>query len=109
MPTLLQQLEHERLQQRLAEREAVRAELAAALHRLLPGRKVVVFGSLTQPGRFNRASDIDVAIESLPEGLSIYTLTALLEEAMHRPVDVVLLGETRLRDKILAEGETWIA
>lgn len=109
MATLLQQLDEDRKQQRLADREAARSLLRESLHQLIPGRKVIVFGSLTQAGKFNRCSDIDIALDSLPDGMSPYTLTALLEEAMRRPVDVILLAESRLREKILAEGETWTA
>ncbi len=32
---------------------------------------------------------------------------SLLEEALRRPVDIVLLSETRLRDKIKSQGELW--
>lgn len=41
-------------------------------------------------------------------GMSSYQLTSLLAEHMGRKVDVVLLPETRLRDKILREGEIWM-
>jgi hypothetical protein len=40
--------------------------------------------------------------------MSSYQLTSLLAEHMGRKVDVVLLPETRLRDKILREGEIWM-
>ena len=108
MTNLLQERDATRKAKRLHDREKARAQLAISLHRHLPGQRVWVFGSLLQPGRFNAASDIDIAIDTLPPGLSIYTLTALLDEEMKRPVDVVYLPESRLRAKILAEGETWI-
>ncbi len=87
----------------------MREHLREVLHRHLPGRKVWLYGSVVERGRFNAASDIDLAVESLPEGMSIYTLTALLDEEMRRPVDVVCLPESRLKHKIVTEGESWIA
>ena len=39
--------------------------------------------------------------------MSLYQLTSLLAERMGRRVDVVLLPESRLRDKIVREGEAW--
>ncbi len=39
--------------------------------------------------------------------MSICQLIAQLSEVLGRRVDVVLLSKTRLRDKILREGETW--
>jgi predicted nucleotidyltransferase len=39
--------------------------------------------------------------------MSVYQLIAQLSERLGRSVDVLLLSESRLRDKILREGETW--
>lgn len=107
MKSLLQDREESRRLARLSEWQEARERLFECLTRHLPGHRVWLFGSVTEPGRFNSASDIDLALESEPASLSIYTLTALVEEAMHRPVDVVLLPENRLRNKILATGELW--
>lgn len=104
---LLQLREQQRQERRLALWQQVRDQLRSCLTRWLPGSRVRLFGSLAHRGRFHDASDIDLAIEALPSGMSLFTLTALLEEEMHRPVDVVLLSESRLRDKILAQSETW--
>ena len=68
---------------------------------------VIVFGSLVRPGRFNEQSDVDLALESEPVGMSVYQLCSLLAERLGRRVDVLLLSESRFRDKILKEGETW--
>ena len=109
MLDLLQQRDTQRQADRLTEWSIVREHLRQVLHRHLPGQKVWLYGSVVERGRFNTASDIDLAVESLPEGMSIYTLTALLDEEMRRPVDVVCLPESRLRHKIITEGESWIA
>jgi uncharacterized protein len=95
MTTLLQQMEQERLQRR----ERLRAEVRRQLRE--------VFGSLTKPGRFHEESDIDLALESEPPGMSLYQLISRLAERLGRRVDVLLLHECRFRDKILREGETW--
>lgn len=108
MLALLQQREVTRRAARLHEWRQAREQLKACLNRHLPAQRVWVFGSLLEPGRFNAASDIDIAIDTLPAGMSIYTLTALLDEEMNRRVDVVYLPESRLRNKIISQGEQWI-
>jgi predicted nucleotidyltransferase len=105
--TLLQDMERERLQRRERLRTEVRGKLRAVLRDTIPGQQVIVFGSLAKPGRFGEESDIDLAVESEPAGMSLYQLTSLLAERMGRRVDVVVWPESRLCDKILREGETW--
>jgi predicted nucleotidyltransferase len=88
-------------------RLSVREELRCALRDILPLTPVTVFGSLTRVGGFTDASDVDLALTDEPQGLSIYQLIAQLSERLGRRVDVTLLSESRFRDKILREGETW--
>jgi predicted nucleotidyltransferase len=107
MATLLQQMNEERAARSERLRLRVREELRSALHDLLPGSSVIVFGSLTQPGRFTDVSDVDLALDAEPTSMSVYQLIAQLSERLGRRVDVLLLAESRLRDKILREGETW--
>ena len=105
MATLLQQIEEE---ERLHDIEACRATrllLKEALHELVPGQKVVVFGSLAEPARFRRTSDVDIALEVEPASFSAHALGSLLEERLGRPVDVVLLSESRLEDIIRKKGK----
>lgn len=105
--TLLQARDAARRQRRLQVREETRDRLRRALADLIPGERVIVFGSLTQPGIFNDASDIDLALEREPVAISRGCLIVELMERMARRVDVVLLPECRLREKILREGEVW--
>ena len=107
MPTLLQQRDEARRRQRLQLYEHTRQRLRESLVELIPGERVIVFGSLTRPGRFNDASDIDLALEHEPRGISSGRLMSELSERLGRPVDVVLLGRCRFRDRILQEGEVW--
>ena len=109
MHSLLQQRDSTRKASRLREWQLAREMLAASLKRHLPGQRVWMFGSLLDARLFNSASDIDIAIDTLPDEMSIYTLTALLDEELKRRVDVVYLPESRLRNKIINEGESWIA
>ncbi len=105
--TLLQKRDADRQRQRLLLFDRTRAELREALREVLPGSKIVVFGSLTQRGVFNAASDIDLALFEEPAGGSIFGLTSEIDRRMHRRVDIVLLEKTRLKEKILSEGEVW--
>lgn len=92
------------------ERLRIREELKRALDELLPGHRCWLYGSITAAGRFRDWSDVDLAVDELPaSGPSLYLLTSLLSERVGRPVDLVVIGETRLREKILREGELWIA
>lgn len=104
---LLEERDAERRRRRLQVREEVRRKLRVALTRLIPGEKVIVFGSLLRPGIFNDRSDIDLALECEPPQMSDYQLASRLMEMLRRPVDVVLLEKSRLREKILREGEVW--
>jgi predicted nucleotidyltransferase len=105
--TLLFRRDEDRRARRLAVRLQVRLDLRAALEALVPGERVWIFGSLTQPGRFNDRSDVDVALEAEPAIMSAGRLSSELSERLARPVDVVLLEACRFRDKIRREGELW--
>jgi len=105
--TLLQQIARQRFEKRERARVESRKQLHQVLSRILPGRRVYIFGSVLKPGRFTENSDIDVALESEPTGTSVYQLISILGESIGRRVDVVLLDECRFKDKILKEGEAW--
>jgi len=105
--SLLKEHAQKRLRRREELRLKVRQHLKDALHQLAPGEPVFVFGSITQPYKFHNRSDVDIALLHEPKQCSIYQLLSNLEEVLRRPVDVVLLGETRLREKIKREGELW--
>ena len=106
--TLLQERDRARQQRRLVVLAETRRRLKAALANLVPGQKVIVFGSLTKPGVFNDCSDIDLALESEPARMTAGQLGAMLSEELQLPVDIVLLSQCRFREKIAREGEIWI-
>jgi len=90
------------------DRAEVRERLRSALAELLPGKICWLYGSVTRPGRFRDWSDVDLALECFPaDGASPFLLASLLGERVGRHVDLVSLEETRLREKILREGERW--
>ena len=105
--TLLEQMERERFEKREQDRHEARLRLRDALMRTIPDQHVFVHGSVTKPGKFTAESDIDLALETEPHGVTLYQLISLLSEQMGRPVDVLLLDECRFREKILREGELW--
>ena len=101
-------MEQQRLKDRERLRSATLAELRKVLGELLPGQRVIVFGSLVKAGRFSDSSDIDLALDSEPASINIYELSSVIGERMGRETDVLLLSECRFREKILREGQTWI-
>ncbi len=105
--TLLQQRDQRRFEARLHLWEETRRSLKLALRELLPGARVWVYGSLARRGLFNPGSDVDLALAEEPRDKTMWRLQAELEERLRRPIDLALLGETRLREKILREGEEW--
>jgi predicted nucleotidyltransferase len=104
---MLIDLEEQRRQSRFRLWRETRERLLESLQRRIPGHRIWLFGSITQPGRFNAVSDIDLALEQEPTGYTYHGLGSWLEQDLGRPVDVLLLSKTRLREKILAEGEPW--
>ena len=82
--------------------------LRESLSRHVPGTVVWVYGSLVKPGRFHEWSDVDVALESLPSGMTLEFLQSLLSADVGREADVCLMDRTRLRPVIEGGGERWI-
>ena len=106
--TLLLEFQRERDQQREQLRRETREKLERALQEVLPGQVVFVFGSLVKRGAFHAQSDVDLAVFELPGRASEFAVHGMLEERIGRPVDLLLLAEHRLKDKIQREGELWI-
>lgn len=106
--SLLKQREAALLAERERAREAALAKLRAAVREYLMGETVWVYGSILVAERFGRESDIDIALEREPGSYSLFALQCLLTEATGHEVDICVLDETRLKDKIRATGERWI-
>lgn len=107
--TLLQKMHQARQSEREALRLSMQHSLRQALQEIYPrGTRVWIFGSVIQPGRFDEYSDIDIAVETPPEGRSLFWLQGELEARIGSAVDVLLLTETKLRPKIERQGQMWI-
>ena len=104
---LLEARDLARRERRLQSYDETRARLRQALSELLPGQRIILFGSLTRRGVFHDRSDIDIALFEEPPGMNSWQLTGELMDRLGRPVDVVLLPACRFREKILREGEPW--
>lgn len=63
---------------------------------------------MTQPGRFRRDSDVDLAVESLGPG-DPFGLMAYLGLAIDREVDLVPLDQCDFAEKIRCTGVAWTA
>lgn len=75
---------------------------------LLPaGTRVWIYGSLTRPGRFHDASDLDLALEDDDGRFNLVHLMNELSRRTGRSVDLCRLSETRLAAAIQREGERW--
>ena len=98
-----------RLRDDAALAERTRGLLRASLARHVPGTVVWVYGSLVKPGRFHEWSDVDVALETLPVGMTLEYLQSLLSADVGREADVCLIDRTRLKPVIEGSGERWIA
>ncbi|MBM3494916.1 MAG: nucleotidyltransferase domain-containing protein [Armatimonadetes bacterium] len=105
--TILQRAEVARRARLDALRVATLQTALDALDRLIPEGAAYVYGSLLRAGRFHDRSDVDIALEREPEHMSIYRLQAELEDAIGRPVDLCLIGETRFGARIRREGLRW--
>jgi predicted nucleotidyltransferase len=106
--TLLTERARARAQERLRLFDTTRESLREALRAAAPGCEFVLFGSLVHKGRFNPASDVDLAFTHLPAGETEYRLTAELAERLGRRLDLVDLHRCHFRAKIEKEGEAWI-
>jgi predicted nucleotidyltransferase len=86
-----------------------RAKLRESLARHLPGVPVWIYGSVLDEDRFQPAgSDVDLAVEWLPDAMSLELLQSLVSRDVGREADVCFLHQTRLRPRIEAEGRRWI-
>jgi predicted nucleotidyltransferase len=105
--TLLKQRHQQDGERREADRRRLLTRLREVLTELLPGETIWVFGSLAQPGRFGDHSDVDIALTRRPPRFSEFWLQGELELRLGRRVDVLVLPESRLRERIEREGERW--
>ena len=69
----------------------------------MPGTAVLLYGSLVMLGRFHDWSDGDVAIESLPTGMTLEYLQSLFSQLLTPAAEVcVNPNDSRQADRTLA-------
>jgi len=69
-------------------------------------RRAYLFGSLTQPGRFDENSDVDIAIEQIdPE--QFFEAMSKFSTALRRNVDLVELSKCHFAHRIREKGILW--
>ena len=68
--------------------------------------EIYIFGSVLREGRFGPKSDVDFAVLGLPKH-DLYRLVGELSDALERPVDVVVLEESRMVGSIKRKGVRW--
>lgn len=98
-----QQAENEAIRQRLLAEALTWLQTHAATYGIRHG---YLFGSVTTAGRFQRLSDIDLAIETLRGGQP-FELMGMLSLQVNREVDLVPLDQCHFADKIRQAGVKW--
>jgi uncharacterized protein len=82
-------------------------EALAALAERVPFDSAFVFGSVTRPGAFTAASDIDIGFVNLNDEVFFRT-SAFLSRQLGREVDVIQLEQAgRVQHTIFSEGIRW--
>jgi predicted nucleotidyltransferase len=65
-----------------------------------------IFGSITSPGRYGSASDIDISVSGL-DTLDYFAFIGDISELLNKRVDVVRLEECRFSQSIISKGIKW--
>lgn len=74
--------------------------------------RVIVFGSVLKPGSFNERSDVDIAVEGIPEGRRLEVEGELVDIFGDIEFDIIFLEEREnvrpeILERIEKEGELW--
>ncbi len=101
------------LRRKRQENEKIRQQTLRQLLRALPQlaarygfERAYVFGSLAKKGRFQKTSDVDLAVEGLTDE-KYFTFWAELSELVGREVDVVQIERHHLKKRIIESGIEW--
>lgn len=65
--------------------------------------EVYITGSITDPGRFNLHSDIDIAVKGLSD-FDYFSVLARLSEFFERNIELIEMENCRFTDKIEKKG-----
>ena len=101
------------LREKKERNETLRRSTLSSIHAVLDHlqtrytwSEIYVFGSVLREGRFGPESDVDFAVLGLPKH-DLYRLVGELSDALDRPVDVVVLEESRMAHSIRRRGVRW--
>lgn len=100
-----------KLEEKRRQRERLRIETLTRLKEDLqkspiPFDAAYIFGSVTKPGQFHEAPDVDVGFLDLKDE-DFFAMASYLALELEQDVDVVQLENHRLREKIQMEGIRW--
>ena len=65
-----------------------------------------IFGSVTSPGRYGSASDLDIALSGLDK-FDYFAFIGDISELLNKRVDVVRIEECRFSQSIISKGIKW--
>jgi uncharacterized protein len=71
-------------------------------------QKAYIFGSLTQPQKFNQQSDIDIAVEQVNPD-DFFSVISFISEATGKEVDVIEINKCHFAKHIRQTGILWTA
>lgn len=71
-------------------------------------QKAYIFGSITQHGRFNQQSDIDIAVDNINSD-DFFAVISFISETTGRDVDVIEISKCHFAEQIRRTGILWIA
>lgn len=106
---LLEQAIRHRKEMREELRRRLLKKIFSVLDELSPKygyKEAYIFGSITEEGKFNPESDIDIAVTGL-KNEKYFAFMAELFNKLEYEVDVVQLENSRLREKIESRGIRW--
>jgi predicted nucleotidyltransferase len=109
MDTVLSKRRRE-LKESLRQKAFQRIEQAAALLYAEGAEDVYAFGSVLKPSEFNEHSDVDIAVNGIPEEKRIEVEGRLEDIFADVPFDIIFLEEPvrpEIRAKIRREGIKW--
>jgi predicted nucleotidyltransferase len=110
MPQTILSKRRKELKERLRQKAIKRLEFAAKSLYDRGAKEVYVFGSVLRPMEFNERSDVDIAVEGIPDDEWHYIIDKLEDIFREIPFDIVFLEDdlrSEVRERIKKEGILW--
>lgn len=102
----LKEREREILKSRFQKAWSLARDISVILKRKYEAKKVLVFGSLVDESRFNRWSDIDIAVLGIPTSKYLKALAEIISMGNDFKIDMIDLEDCKdsLKETIEKEG-----